>query len=83
MRSHQGPFATAPRHHPGTQRFSTTTKGKKAMNGPRSAIQQLRARLKRLRALVRDEDHDHWYETHVDKKDKLPNLMGPGFQNGG
>jgi hypothetical protein len=53
------------------------------MNSLRSVIQRLRAGVKGLRSLVRYEDHDDWYDTHVDKKDKPPNLMGPGSQGGG
>ena len=49
----------------------------------RSASVRLRQGVKRLKSLIRDEDHDDWYDTHVEKKDKPPNLMGPGSQGGG
>jgi hypothetical protein len=53
------------------------------MPGIRNALHRLRTTGKRLRSLVRDEDHDDWYERHADKQDKPPNLMGPGSQSGG
>jgi hypothetical protein len=37
-------------------------------------------KLRRLRGLVKDEDHDSWYDEHTAEHDKPPNLMGPGSQ---
>lgn len=53
------------------------------MDSLSSIFQRLRASLRRLRSLTRDDDHDDWYGTHGDKRDKPPNLMGPGSQGGG
>lgn len=61
----------------------TTGRGGNHMNSLSSIFQRLRAGLSRLRSLTRDEDHDDWYDTHGDKRDKPPNLMGPGSQGGG
>jgi hypothetical protein len=53
------------------------------MDSLSSILQRLRAGAKRLRSLVRGEDHDDWYDTHGDKQDNPPNLIGPGSQSGG
>jgi hypothetical protein len=37
---------------------------------------QLKAR--RLRSLVKDEDHDTWYD-HGPEHERPPNIMGPGM----
>lgn len=58
-------------------------RGEKRMDSLRSIFQRLGAAVRRLRSLTRDEDHDDWYDTHGDKRDKPPNLMGPGSQGGG
>ena len=39
-------------------------------------------RLQRLRALVRDEDHDPWYDEHDGGQHKSPNV-GPNLGGGG
>ena len=49
----------------------------------RTITQALRStglKLRRLRGLVKDEDHDSWYDEHTAKREKRPNLMGPGSQ---
>ena len=58
-------------------------KGEERMDSLRSIIKRLRAGLRRLRSLTRDEDHDDWYDTHGDTQNKPPNVMGPGSQSGG
>jgi hypothetical protein len=49
----------------------------------REALLRIRVAASRWRSLVRDEDHDEWYEKHTETHDKPPNLMGPGAQGGG
>lgn len=53
------------------------------MSGLMAALTQAWAAVARLRSLVRDDDHDDWYEARIEKNDKPPNLMGPGSQGGG
>jgi hypothetical protein len=49
----------------------------------REALLRIRVAASRWRSLVRDEDHDEWYEKHTETHDKPRNLMGPGAQGGG
>jgi len=44
---------------------------------------RLRRAVRRLRSLVRDDDHDDWYDQHGKEHDKPTNLAGPWSQGGG
>ncbi|GAA4709626.1 hypothetical protein GCM10025782_02070 [Pedococcus ginsenosidimutans] len=53
------------------------------MRTMKETLRGLRRTTKRLRSLVRDEDHDKWYDEHTDKHDRPPNITGPWSQGGG
>ena len=50
------------------------------MHQLRQGLRWVRLKVRRLRALGNDEDHDDWLEAHRNKPDKPPNLMGPASQ---
>ena len=50
---------------------------RRLLSGPRWAWNKLR----NLRALVRDEDHDPWYDDHSGGQEKSPNI-GPNLGGG-
>ena len=53
------------------------------MSSVRTTMSHLRRALRRLRSLVRDEDHDPWLDEHVKEHDKPTNIAGPSAQGGG
>ena len=50
------------------------------MRQVRQALQWARLKVRRLRALGNDEDHDDWLDDHRNKPDKPPNVIGPVSQ---
>ena len=46
------------------------------------AVRWAQVKLRRLRSLVKDEDHDSWYDDHADDHTKPPNV-GPNLGGGG
>jgi hypothetical protein len=46
------------------------------------AVRWAQVKLRRLRSLVKDEDHDTWYDDHADDHTKPPNV-GPNLGGGG
>ena len=49
----------------------------------RAGLRRVRRALRRARTLIRDDDHDDWYDTHNPDHDKPTNLAGPWSQGGG
>ena len=49
----------------------------------RNVIRQFRRSIRRVRALVRDDDHDTWLDQHAKEHDKPTNMAGPWSQSGG
>jgi hypothetical protein len=53
------------------------------MTPVRTFVRQLRRSIRRVRSLIRDDDHDTWLDQHGKRHDKPTNLAGPWSQSGG